>query len=69
MGRFHPFLLALCLGTEALPPGLGWVHLRVVRYADLVREADDSVGPGEDCFHACSFPALLFVDRLNDLAE
>ena len=69
-GQVSPFLSRRCLGIETLPhPSLVWVHLRVVHYADLVREADNSVGPGEDCFHACAFPALLFVDRLNDLAE
>ena len=69
MGRFRPFSLTRCLGIETLPPGLVWVHLRVIHYADLVKEADNSMGPSEGCFNACPLPALLFVDRRNDLAE
>lgn len=61
-GRFRPFSLTRCLGIETLPPGLVWVHLRVIHYADLVKEADNSMGP----MKACSLPALLFVDRRND---
>ena len=68
-GQVSPFLSNMVLGVETLPPGLVWVHLRVVYYVDLVKEADNSMGPSEGCFNACSIPAPLFVDHLNNLAE